>query len=84
MPNPRRKKQFKSAVKLGFETILERFTKDVEFASRATERGLTRSAMLIQDAIATTVLPNPDRTTEQRTMGVGSQLPTLPSFSRQT
>ena len=66
------KKQLKSAVKLGYETILQRVTKDVGFALRSTERGLTRSAMLIQDAIAT-VLPKPGRSTEQRTMGVGSQ-----------
>ena len=43
------------------------------FALRSTERGLTRSAMLVQDAIATAVLPNPGRSSEQRTMGVGAQ-----------
>ena len=53
--------------------MLDRFTNDVAFALRSTERGLTRSAMLVQDAIATAVLPNPGRSSEQRTMGVGAQ-----------
>ena len=44
------KKQVQSALKLGF-------TNDVAYALRSTERGLTRSAMLVQDAIATAVLP---------------------------
>ena len=65
------KKQPKSAVKLGFDNILDRFTKDVAFALRATERGLTRSAMLVQDVLASAVLPNLGRNTEQLTMGVG-------------
>ena len=43
------KKQFKSAIKLGYSGILDRFTKDVAFALRSTERGLTRSAMMVQD-----------------------------------
>ena len=50
------KKQVKSALKLGYASVLDRFTKDVAFALRSTERGLTRSAMLVQDAIATAVL----------------------------
>ena len=53
--------------------MVDRFSKDVAFALRSTERGLTRSAMLVQDAIATSVLPNPGRSSEQRTMGVGAQ-----------
>ena len=60
-------------IKLGYTGVLDRFTKDVAFALRSTERGLTRSAMLVQDALATAVLPNPGRNTEQRTMGVGPQ-----------
>ena len=67
------KKQVKSALKLGYTSVLDRFTKDVSFALRSTEHGLTRSAMLIQVAIATAVLPNPGRSSEQRTMGVGAQ-----------
>ena len=65
--------QVKSALKLGYTSVLDRFTNDVAFALRFTERGLTRSAMLVQDAIATAVLPNPGRSSEQRTMGVGAQ-----------
>ena len=34
------KKQLKSAIKLGYSGILDRFTKDVAFALRSTERGL--------------------------------------------
>ena len=67
------KKQLKSALKLGYKSVLDRFTNDVAFALRSTERGLTRSAMLVQDAIATAVLPNPGRSSEQKTMGVGAQ-----------
>ena len=55
------KKQVKSALKLSYNSVLDRFTNDVAFALRSTERGLTRSAMLVQDAIATAVLPNPGR-----------------------
>ena len=66
-------KTHKSATQLSYSGILDRFTKDVAFALRSTERGLTRSAMLIQDVLATVVFPNPGRNTEQRTMGVGSQ-----------
>ena len=44
------KKNLKSATKLGYSGILDRFTKDVAFALRSTERGLTRSAMLVQAA----------------------------------
>ena len=64
------KKQMRSALN---KSVLDRFTNDVAFALRSTERGLTRSAMLVQDAIATAVLPNPGRSSEQRTMGVGAQ-----------
>ena len=67
------KKQVKSALKLGFKSVLDRFINDVGFALRSTERGLTESAMRIQDCIATAVLPNPGRSSEQRTMGVGAQ-----------
>ena len=67
------KKQLKTAVKLGFANIFDRFTKDVAFALRAAERGLTRAAMLVQDVLASAVLPNPFRNTEQRTISVGSQ-----------
>ena len=67
------KKQVKSALKLGFKSILDRFVNDVGFALRSTERGLTQSAMRVQDCIATAVLPNPGRSAEQRTMGVGAQ-----------
>ena len=67
------KKQVKSALKLGYTSVLDRFTTDVSFALGSTERGLTRSAMLVQDAIATAALPNPGRGSEQRTMGVGAQ-----------
>ena len=63
----------KSALKLGYTSVLDRCTNDVAFALRSTERGLTRSAMLLQDAIATAVLPNPGRSSEQTTMGVGAQ-----------
>ena len=66
------KKQVKSALKLGYNSVLDRFTNDVAFALRSSERGLTRSAMLVRDAIATAVLPNPGRSSEQRTMGVGA------------
>ena len=65
------KKQVKSALKLGFKSVLDRFINDVGFALRSTERGLTQSAMRVQDATA--VLPNPGRSSEQRTMGVGAQ-----------
>ena len=67
------KKQVKSALKLGFKSVLDRFINDVGFALRSTERGLTQSAMRVQDCIATAVLPNPGRSSEQRTMGVGAQ-----------
>ena len=67
------KKQVKSALKLGFKSVLDRFINDVGFALRSTERGLTQSAMRIQDCIATAVLPNPGRSSEQSTMGVGAQ-----------
>ena len=67
------KKQVKSALKLGYKSVIDRFTNDVAFALRSTERGLTQSAMRVQDAIATAVLPNPGRSSEQRTMGVGVQ-----------
>ena len=66
------KKQVKSALKLGFKSVLDRFINDVGFALRSTERGLTQSAMRVQDCIATAVLPNPGRSSEQRTMGVGA------------
>ena len=74
-PTQTAKKQVKSALKLGYTSVLDRFTSDVSFAIYilSTERGLTRSAMLVQDAIATAVLPNPGRSSEQRTMGVGAQ-----------
>ena len=67
------KKQVKSALKLGFKSVLDRFINDVGFALRSTERGLTQSAMRVQDCSATAVLPNPGRSSEQRTMGVGAQ-----------
>ena len=52
------KKQVKSALKLGYNSVLDRFTNDVmAFALRSTERGLTRSAMLVQDAKAFTASP---------------------------
>ena len=47
------KKQVKSALKLSYNSVLDRFTNDVAFALRSTERGLTRSVMLVRDAIAT-------------------------------
>ena len=37
------KKQVKSALKLGFKSVLDRFINDVGFALRSTERGLTQS-----------------------------------------
>ena len=67
------KKQVKRALKLGYKSVIDRFTNDVAFALRSTERGLTQSAMRVQDAIATAVLPNPARSSQQRTMGVGAQ-----------
>ena len=67
------KKQVKSALKLGFKSVLDRFINDVGFALRSTERGLAQSAMRVQDCIATAVLPNPGRSSEQRTMGVSAQ-----------
>ena len=67
------KKQLKSAVKLGYSGILDMFTKDVAFALRSTERGLTRSAMLVQDVLATAVLPNPGGGSQaSMTYGAGS------------
>ena len=54
------KKQVKSALKLGYKSVIDRFTNDVAFTLRST-------------AIATAVLPNPGRRFEQRTMGVGAQ-----------
>ena len=47
------KKQVKSALKLGFRSVLDRFINDIGLALRSTERGLTQSAMRIQDCIAT-------------------------------
>ena len=81
----------KSALKLGFKSILDRFVNDVGFALRSTERGLTQSAMRVQDCIATAVLPNPGEAQSREpwgsapreacnTMPVQMQLP-RPGFS---
>ena len=60
------------AKKLGFQTILERFTKDNTYACSLTNNGITRRSVRVMDCLVQAYLPNPGRTTTQRAMAVGS------------
>ena len=60
------------AKKLGFKTILERFTKDNTYACSLTNNGITRRSVRVMDCLVQAYLPNPGRTTTQRAMAVGS------------
>ena len=60
------------AKKLGFTTILERFTKDNTYACSLTNNGITRRSVRVMDCLVQAYLPNPGRTTTQRAMAVGS------------
>ncbi|CAE7911719.1 unnamed protein product, partial [Symbiodinium sp. KB8] len=60
------------AKKLGFTSVLDRFTKDNTYACSLTNNGITRRSVRVMDCLVQAYLPNPGRTTTQRAMAVGS------------
>ena len=55
----------------GFNSVSDRFTKDITFELQSTDRGLTKSSMPVI-ALKDVVLPSPGRSSEPRSVGVGS------------
>ena len=60
------------AINLGFKNILDRFNRSNTYACSLAQAGVTRRAVRVMDWLVKAFLPNPGRTTAQRTMAVGS------------
>ena len=60
------------AVNLGFKNILDRFNRSNVYACSLAQAGVTRRGVRVMDCLVKAYLPNPGRTTAQRTMAVGS------------
>ena len=60
------------AINLGFKNILDRFNRSNVYACSLAQAGVTRRGVRVMDCLVKAYLPNPGRTTAQRTMAVGS------------
>ena len=61
------------ALKLGFESVADRFLRDTWFASEQSSHGRTVNDMRRYDLLAVSFLPDPGRTRTQRVIGAGAQ-----------